>query len=70
VKKPVRKLPQGTEKFGDRSKQKAKITSSKSIQERQVSVKKVSDQTRIKYDEKGQKTDKSKKFTDRNILGK
>ena len=33
-------------------------------------VKTVTDQTHIKYDEKGQPTAQGQKFTDRNIIGK
>lgn len=33
-------------------------------------VKSITDQTHIKYDEKGQATAKGQRFTDRNIIGK
>jgi hypothetical protein len=33
-------------------------------------TKSITDQTHIKYDEKGQATDKGSRFTDRNIIGK
>lgn len=33
-------------------------------------VKTMTDQTHIKYDQKGQATDKGTRFTDRNIIGK
>lgn len=33
-------------------------------------TKSVTDQTHIKYDEKGQATSKGERFTDRNVLGK
>lgn len=35
-----------------------------------ANVKTISDQTHIKYDEKGQATEKGQRFTDRNMLGK
>lgn len=33
-------------------------------------TKSITDQTHIKYDEKGQATDKGSRFTDRTIIGK
>lgn len=33
-------------------------------------IKSITDQTHIKYDEKGQATAKGQRFTDRNIIGK